>query len=85
MPVLPSFRDVEGAAATDDGHRFAVGLGLDTAAEIGVIVLVGAGVATGPPRYAVLVLPLLFVAGMDPDRVRRCAQSAGPVPTNPSV
>lgn len=51
----------------------------------GVIVLVGAGVATGLPRYAVLVLPLLFVAGMDPDRVRRCAQSAGPVPTNPSV
>lgn len=61
------------------------GLGLDTAAEIGVLVLVGAGVATGLPRYAVLVLPLLFVAGMDPDRVRRCAQSAGPVPTNPSV
>ncbi len=61
------------------------GLGLDTAAEIGVLVLVGAGVATGLPRYAVLVLPLLFVAGMDLDRVRRCAQSAGPVPTNPSV
>jgi high-affinity nickel-transport protein len=40
------------------------GLGFDTATEIGVLVLVGAGVATGLPWYAVLVLPLLFVSGM---------------------
>jgi high-affinity nickel-transport protein len=40
------------------------GLGFDTATEISLLVLAGAGAATGLPWYAVLVLPLLFAAGM---------------------
>jgi nickel/cobalt transporter (NiCoT) family protein len=43
---------------------FLFGLGFDTASEVAVLVLVGAGVATGLPWYAVLVLPLLFASGM---------------------
>ena len=53
---------------TRPGHMYPIGvlfgLGFDTATEIGVLVLVGAGVTTGLPWYAVLVLPLLFAAGM---------------------
>jgi high-affinity nickel-transport protein len=40
------------------------GLGFDTATEISLLVLAGTGAATGLPWYAVLVLPLLFAAGM---------------------
>ncbi len=40
------------------------GLGFDTATEISLLVLAGAGAATGLPWFAVLVLPLLFAAGM---------------------
>ncbi|GAB3682214.1 Nickel transporter NicT [Angustibacter aerolatus] len=40
------------------------GLGFDTASEIALLVLAGAGAASGLPWYAVLVLPLLFAAGM---------------------
>ena len=42
------------------------GLGFDTATEITLLVLAGAGAgaATGLPWFAVLVLPLLFAAGM---------------------
>ena len=40
------------------------GLGFDTATEISLLVLAGAGAATGLPWYGVLVLPLLFAAGM---------------------
>ncbi len=40
------------------------GLGFDTATEISLLVLAGAGAATGLPWYAILVLPLLFAAGM---------------------
>ena len=40
------------------------GLGFDTATEISLLVLAGAGAATGVPWYAILVLPLLFTAGM---------------------
>jgi len=40
------------------------GLGFDTATEISLLVLAGAGASTGLPWYAVLVLPLLFAAGM---------------------
>jgi high-affinity nickel-transport protein len=40
------------------------GLGFDTATEISLLVLAGAGAATGLPWYAVLVLPLLFASGM---------------------
>jgi high-affinity nickel-transport protein len=43
---------------------FLFGLGFDTATEISLLVLAGAGAATGLPWYAVLVLPLLFAAGM---------------------
>jgi high-affinity nickel-transport protein len=40
------------------------GLGFDTATEIALLVLAGTGVAAGVPWYVVLVLPLLFAAGM---------------------
>jgi len=40
------------------------GLGFDTATEISLLVLAGAGAATALPWYAVLVLPVLFAAGM---------------------
>ncbi len=40
------------------------GLGFDTATEITLLVLAGSGAAAGLPWYAVLVLPLLFAAGM---------------------
>ncbi|GGC79954.1 nickel/cobalt efflux system [Tersicoccus solisilvae] len=42
---------------------FLFGLGLDTAATIGLFVLAGA-LAPGLPWYAALVLPVLFTAGM---------------------
>ena len=40
------------------------GLGFDTATEISLLVLAGAGAAVALPWYAVLVLPVLFAAGM---------------------
>ncbi|MEO6880758.1 MAG: HoxN/HupN/NixA family nickel/cobalt transporter [Mycobacteriaceae bacterium] len=40
------------------------GLGFDTATEVTLLVLAGAGAASGLPWYAVMVLPLLFTAGM---------------------
>ena len=40
------------------------GLGFDTATEISLLILAGAGAATGLPWYAVMVLPLLFASGM---------------------
>ncbi|SOD71430.1 high-affinity nickel-transport protein [Jatrophihabitans sp. GAS493] len=40
------------------------GLGFDTATEVALLVLAGAGAATGLPWYAILVLPILFAAGM---------------------
>lgn len=40
------------------------GLGFDTATEVTLLVLAGTGAAAGLPWYAVLVLPLLFTAGM---------------------
>jgi high-affinity nickel-transport protein len=40
------------------------GLGFDTASEITLLVLAGTGAAAGLPWYAVVVLPLLFAAGM---------------------
>jgi high-affinity nickel-transport protein len=49
-------------------QMFAVGLlfgiGFDTATEVSLLVLAGSGAAAGVPRYAVVVLPLLFAAGM---------------------
>ena len=40
------------------------GLGFDTATEVALLVLAGTGAASGLPWYAVMVLPLLFAAGM---------------------
>lgn len=40
------------------------GLGFDTATEVALIALAGSGAAAGLPWYAVLVLPVLFGAGM---------------------
>jgi high-affinity nickel-transport protein len=40
------------------------GLGFDTATEIALLVLAGAGAATGVPWYATLCVPVLFAAGM---------------------
>ena len=40
------------------------GLGFDTATEVALLVLAGTGAASGLPWYAVIVLPLLFAAGM---------------------
>ncbi|MCA1983842.1 HoxN/HupN/NixA family nickel/cobalt transporter [Nocardioides nematodiphilus] len=49
-------------------QMFAVGLlfgiGFDTATEVSLLVLAGSGAATGVPWYAIIVLPLLFAAGM---------------------
>ena len=43
---------------------FLFGLGFDTATEVGLLVLAGAGAANGVPFYAILCLPILFAAGM---------------------
>lgn len=40
------------------------GIGFDTATEVSLLVLAGSGAAAGVPWYAILVLPLLFAAGM---------------------
>ncbi|WP_197671776.1 Nickel transporter NicT [Devriesea agamarum] len=40
------------------------GLGFDTATEIALLVLAGSGAASGIPWYAILILPILFAAGM---------------------
>ena len=40
------------------------GIGFDTATEVTLLVLAGTGAASGLPWYAILVLPLLFTAGM---------------------
>jgi high-affinity nickel-transport protein len=40
------------------------GLGFDTASEVALLVLAGAGAASGVPFYAILCLPILFAAGM---------------------
>jgi high-affinity nickel-transport protein len=40
------------------------GLGFDTASEVGLLVLAGGAAAFDVPFYAILVLPILFAAGM---------------------
>lgn len=40
------------------------GVGFDTATEVTLLVLAGSGAAAGLPWYAIVVLPLLFTAGM---------------------
>jgi high-affinity nickel-transport protein len=55
-------------AITRPGQMFPVGLlfglGFDTATEVTLLVLAGSGAASGLPWYAIVVLPLLFAAGM---------------------
>lgn len=59
-PVLKSVRQPR--------HMYPVGLlfglGFDTATEVSLLVLAGAGAAVALPWYAILVLPILFAAGM---------------------
>jgi high-affinity nickel-transport protein len=40
------------------------GLGFDTASEVGLLVLAGGAAAFNLPFYVILVLPILFAAGM---------------------
>ncbi|MEV6771063.1 HoxN/HupN/NixA family nickel/cobalt transporter [Nocardia sp. NPDC051030] len=40
------------------------GLGFDTVTEVGLMVIAGGAAATGLPWYSILVLPVLFSAGM---------------------
>jgi high-affinity nickel-transport protein len=40
------------------------GLGFDTATEVGLLVLAGGAAAFSLPFYAILILPILFAAGM---------------------
>ena len=51
-----------------DWHVYPVGvlfgLGFDTATEVGLLVLAGGAAAIDLPFYAILVLPVLFAAGM---------------------
>ncbi|GLY80303.1 HoxN/HupN/NixA family nickel/cobalt transporter [Actinoallomurus iriomotensis] len=55
-------------AITHPWQMFPIGLlfgvGFDTATEITVLVLAGSGAASGLPWYAILILPVLFAAGM---------------------
>lgn len=50
------------------GHMYPIGLlfglGFDTATSVALLVMTGAGIATGTPWYVVLTLPVLFAAGM---------------------
>jgi len=43
---------------------FLFGLGFDTASEVGILGMSAAGGSSGMPIYLILLLPLLFVAGM---------------------
>ncbi|NIH85996.1 high-affinity nickel-transport protein [Amycolatopsis granulosa] len=56
------------AAVRKPWHIYPVGvlfgLGFDTATEVGLLVLAGGAAAFALPWYAVLVLPILFAAGM---------------------
>ncbi|MFF8592431.1 HoxN/HupN/NixA family nickel/cobalt transporter [Streptomyces sp. NPDC015220] len=56
------------AATTRPWHMFPLGLlfglGFDTATEVTLLVLSGAGATSGVPWYALMLLPLLFACGM---------------------
>ncbi|NKQ58165.1 HoxN/HupN/NixA family nickel/cobalt transporter [Amycolatopsis sp. K13G38] len=56
------------AAVRKPWHIYPVGvlfgLGFDTATEVGLLVLAGGAAAFALPWYAILVLPVLFAAGM---------------------
>ena len=53
---------------TAPGQMFVVGalfgLGFDTATEVALLALAGSGAAAGLPWYGLLILPVLFAAGM---------------------
>ncbi len=53
---------------TKPGHLYPLGLlmglGFDTATQVALLVLAGGTAAYALPRYAILVLPVLFTAGM---------------------
>src|SRR3954465_1861037 len=55
-------------AVTKPWHMYPVGLlfglGFDTATEVGLLVLAGGAAAFSLPWYAIVVLPVLFAAGM---------------------
>lgn len=55
-------------AVREPWHMYPVGvlfgLGFDTVTEVGLLVIAGGAAATGLPWYAILVLPVLFAAGM---------------------
>ena len=55
-------------AVTRPWHMYPVGLlfglGFDTATEVGLLVLAGGAAASSLPWYAILILPVLFAAGM---------------------
>lgn len=55
-------------AVTKPWHMYPVGvlfgLGFDTATEVSLLVLAGGAAASALPWYAILVLPILFAAGM---------------------
>ena len=55
-------------AVTRPWHIYPIGvlfgLGFDTATEVGLLVLAGGAAAFSLPFYAILVLPVLFAAGM---------------------
>ncbi len=46
------------------GIGFLFGLGFDTATEVGLLVIAGTSAAIALPWYAIVVLPILFAAGM---------------------
>ncbi|WP_083742670.1 HoxN/HupN/NixA family nickel/cobalt transporter [Rhodococcus sp. MTM3W5.2] len=56
------------AAVRAPWHMYPVGLlfgmGFDTVTEVGLLVIAGGAAATGLPWYSILVLPILFCAGM---------------------
>ncbi len=55
-------------SVTNPWHIYPIGvlfgLGFDTATEVGLLILAGGAAAFALPFYAILVLPILFAAGM---------------------
>lgn len=70
VPQGPIFRMVKPlfSFVTRSWHIYPIGvlfgLGFDTATEVSLLVLAGSGSASGLPWYAIMVLPVLFAAGM---------------------
>jgi high-affinity nickel-transport protein len=66
--IITRLMSLASRSITRPGQMFPVGLllglGFDTATEVTLLILTGNGAAQGLPWYALLVLPLLFAAGM---------------------